>query len=140
MQIEVRTANNIVGSESLVAQVENVVTDTLSRFSDRITHVEVHLGDESGNKHGPEDKRCMIEARLDGRKPIAVTHHAASLVIAIDGAAHKLNRLIENTLGRLRAESLRKNEQRSSEDTILTEADETKDNTDQRELPPSKPL
>ena len=42
----------------------------------------------------------MLEARLDGHQPLAVKHHAANLNQAIDGAADKLLRLIENTLGR----------------------------------------
>ena len=44
----------------------------------------------------------MMEARLEGRQPIAVTHQAATVEQAIDGAADKLKRSIESTLGRLR--------------------------------------
>lgn len=43
-----------------------------------------------------------MEARLEGRQPIAVTHEAATGHQAIDGAADKLERFIESTLGRLR--------------------------------------
>jgi hypothetical protein len=43
----------------------------------------------------------MMEARLEGRQPVAVTHQAATMDQAVDGAADKLARLIENTLGRL---------------------------------------
>jgi hypothetical protein len=43
----------------------------------------------------------MMEARLEGSQPIAVTHQAATLDQAMDGAANKLSRLIESTLGRL---------------------------------------
>lgn len=46
--------------------------------------------------------RCMMEARLEGRQPIAVTHQAASLDQAVDGAADKLTKMIDSTLGRLR--------------------------------------
>ena len=46
--------------------------------------------------------RCVMEARLEGRQPAAVTHQAATLDNAIKGAADKLARLIESTLGRLR--------------------------------------
>jgi hypothetical protein len=41
-----------------------------------------------------------MEARLDGRPPIAVTHHADTLGNAVSGAAEKLARSIEHTLGR----------------------------------------
>ena len=36
------------------------------RFSAHITRVEVHLGDENAGKRGSDDKRCMMEARLEG--------------------------------------------------------------------------
>ena len=101
MQIQVNTDHSIKGHEALAAQVSGVVESALSRFSDHITRVEVHLSDESGHKSSQHDKRCMMEARLEGRQPIAVTHQAATLDQAVDGAADKLARLIESTLGRL---------------------------------------
>ena len=65
-----------------------------------VTRVEVHLGDENGRKSGQDDKRCMMEARIEGRHPIAVTEHAASLDRAVKGAAGKLARMIESDAGR----------------------------------------
>ncbi len=100
MQIQVNTDSSIPGSESLETTVRQVVESALSRFSDRITRVEVHLSDENGDKGG-RDKRCMMEARLEGRRPAAVTHHAATVPDAVTGAAGQLTRLIESTLGRL---------------------------------------
>jgi len=100
MQIQINTGHNIEGHEALATQVSGVVESALSRVSDHITRVEVHLSDENGNKQGENDKRCMMEARLEGRQPIAVTHQAATLDQAVDGAADKLSRLIESTLGR----------------------------------------
>ena len=73
----------------------------IDRFSDRITRIEVHLSDQNGDKSGQEDKRCMLEARLEGRQPTVVTHEAASLEEAVDGAADKLKRSLESTLERL---------------------------------------
>jgi ribosome-associated translation inhibitor RaiA len=43
----------------------------------------------------------MMEARLEGRQPIAVTDESSTLELAVDGAADKLARLIEHTLGKL---------------------------------------
>jgi hypothetical protein len=43
----------------------------------------------------------MMEARLEGRQPVAVTDEAATVDLAVDGAAHTLARLIEHTLGKL---------------------------------------
>ncbi len=103
MQIQLNTDSNIEGREALATQVSSVVENALKRFSDRITRVEVHLSDENSEKKGgTEDMRCVMEARLEGRQPIAVTHQATTLDQAVDGAAEKLTKLIESTLGRLR--------------------------------------
>ncbi|MDP2270439.1 MAG: HPF/RaiA family ribosome-associated protein [Archangium sp.] len=101
MQIQINTDINIEGREALASQVKGVVESALSRFSDSITRIEVHLSDQNGAKPGQDDKRCMMEARLKGRQPSAVTHHAASLDEAVDGAAEKLKRSLESTLERV---------------------------------------
>jgi len=100
MQIQLNTGHNIPAHEALTSQVKDTVSGALNRFREHITRVEVHLSDENGNKSGLNDKRCMMEARLEGRQPIAVTHQAASQDEAIDGAADKLTRLIAHTLAR----------------------------------------
>lgn len=105
MHIQINTDRNIEGHEALADRVRVTVESALSRFSARITRVEVHLSDENGDKSGQTDKRCMMEARLAGRQPIAVTADAATVDEAVDGAAGKLTRLIDMTLGRLNAES-----------------------------------
>jgi ribosome-associated translation inhibitor RaiA len=101
MQVQVKTDHNIEGPEALVAHISGVVESALSRISERISRVEVHMSDETSHKSSQNDKRCMMEARLEGRHPIAVTHQATTLGEAIDGAADKLGRLIESTLGRI---------------------------------------
>jgi ribosome-associated translation inhibitor RaiA len=101
MQIQINTDSNIEGREKLAVHVTRVVEDKLSRFGERVTRVEVHLSDENGHKSGQDDKRCMMEGRLEGHQPMAVTHHAATLSQAINGAAVKLERIIESTIGRL---------------------------------------
>jgi ribosome-associated translation inhibitor RaiA len=66
------------------------------------TRVEVHLSDENGDKPGPHDLRCQLEARPKGHQPISVTHKADSLEQAIDGAAEKLEHALEHLFGKLR--------------------------------------
>jgi ribosome-associated translation inhibitor RaiA len=103
MQIQLNTDRNIEGHEALATQVSSVVESALTRYSDHITRVEVHLSDESSDKKdGKDDMRCVMEARLKGRQPVAVTHQAATLDQAVDGAADKLTRLMESTLWRQR--------------------------------------
>ncbi len=108
MHIQINTDHNIGGHEELAAWVSGVVEHALARVSDHITRVEVHLSDENSDKSGQHDKRCMLEARIEGRQPIAVTHDAPTLDQAVDGAAAKLTRLIESTLGRGRHEESRR--------------------------------
>jgi len=101
MQVQINTDRNIEGREALADHVRGVVESALSRFSDHITRVEVHLSDENSDKKvGHDAIRCMLEARLEGRQPIAVTHQAPTVDQAVDGAADKLTRLIESTLER----------------------------------------
>lgn len=101
MHIQVNTDHTVEGHEALAAHIRGVVVDALSRMSDHIMRVEVHLTDENGSKNGKKDKRCMMEARLEGRQPIAVTDEAPTVELAVNGAADKLARLIEHTLGKL---------------------------------------
>ncbi|MCX6168410.1 MAG: HPF/RaiA family ribosome-associated protein [Ignavibacteriales bacterium] len=100
MQIQINTDNNIKVHKAFAVQINGVVESALSRLSDNITRVEIHLSDENGEKSGQDDKRCVMEARLEKRQPIAVTHNAATVDQAVNGAADKLVRLIESLLGR----------------------------------------
>lgn len=102
MIIQVNTDSNIEGNEQLTEQVKAVVADSLDRFGDQITRVEVHLSDEnSDKKSSPEDMRCLVEARLAGLQPLAVSHQGATMEQAVDGAVDKLMRSIDTTLGKL---------------------------------------
>lgn len=100
MQIQVNTDDNVEGQE-LARRIEGKVSASLSRFSGQITRVEVHLSDENAGKSGGMDKRCLMEARPTGHQPLAVSHQAATLEEAFSGAAKKLQRSLESTLGRL---------------------------------------
>jgi hypothetical protein len=102
MQVQVNTDRHISGGEALTERVEALVRDSLARFSERVTRVEVHLKDEnSAQKGGSTDIRCTMEGRVGGLQPIAVTHDAPSVEEAAEGAAGKLQRSLESTLGRL---------------------------------------
>lgn len=101
MQIQVNTDRHIQGGEDLHERVQGMVEDAVSHLRERITRIEVHLSDENSDKGGDKDKRCMLEARLRGMQPIAVTHQAETLALAIDGAAEKLERALGSALGKL---------------------------------------
>jgi len=101
MQIQVNTDENIKGGEDLSARVSAEIHTRLDRFSQHITRIEVHLSDEDGHKSGGSDKRCLIEARLEGSQPEVASEQASTLEGAFSGAAKKLQRALETTLGRL---------------------------------------
>jgi len=100
MLIEVRMKGSVEGAKTLSVHVKTIVQSALSRFEDRIRRVDVHLSDVVSNKGGHDGNRCMMEARLEGREPIAVTQQATSMDKAIHDAVHTLKRSIESTLGR----------------------------------------
>jgi ribosome-associated translation inhibitor RaiA len=101
MQVLVNSDHHIVGGEDLTERVQGVVEGRLDRFQGRITRVEVHLNDLNGSKLGERDKRCMMEARIGGMKPIAVSHEAPTVTEAIHAAAGKLERAIAHALGKM---------------------------------------
>ena len=93
--------NSDSGSGDLTERVQGVLEGRLERFEERIARVEVQLTDLNSRKLGERDKRCIIEARLGGMKPIAVSHEAPTLTEAIHVAADKLESAVEDALGRL---------------------------------------
>jgi ribosome-associated translation inhibitor RaiA len=100
MQVQVNTGNGCEGKETLERWANDYLNEALARFKQEITRVEVQLSDENTAKGGAADKRCMMEARLEGHAPIAVTEHAGTVAQAIDGAADRLVHRLEHTLGR----------------------------------------
>lgn len=102
MQIQVNSDNHVENCLELTGQVEGIVTHILGRFSGRITRVEVHLTDENSSaKGGSHDKRCALEARLNGMQPVAVTDTGGTVEQAVKGASDKMRTLLDRTLGRL---------------------------------------
>lgn len=104
MQIQINTGHNVEGNEAFAVWVRGVVESALERVSEHITRIEVQVTDEnSDKKDGANDMRCVIEARLEGRKPVAVTDQAATIHDAVVAATDKLARLIEHTLDRIQS-------------------------------------
>jgi ribosome-associated translation inhibitor RaiA len=108
MQVLVNSDHHIVGGEDLTERVRGVVEGRLDRFDGRITRVEVHLHDLNSRTRGvraallgERDKRCLMEARVGGLKPIAVSHEAPTITEAIHVAADKLERALEHAFGKL---------------------------------------
>lgn len=102
MQILVNTDNHTEGGSKLTQFVEELVESKLRRFASRITRVEVHVSDQNSEaKSGADDIRCVMEARLNGLQPISVSDNGENQDQVLRGAAGKMERLIESTLGKL---------------------------------------
>ena len=103
MTIQFNADKNIASNERTATYLNSIILDSLDRFSDNITRVEIHLSDENGNKSGIRDKRCVLEARLEGLKPIAVTNYADTVEKSVSGAMDKLIGTLDRVLERQRA-------------------------------------
>lgn len=91
---------NLKSSTALAARVARSLHRSLRRFAPRVTRVEVHFADLRRAGAGRADMRCTMEARLVGRKPIAVEHRAGDLYAAIGGAARKLRTALTRSVDR----------------------------------------
>jgi ribosome-associated translation inhibitor RaiA len=101
MHVEINTDNHIEANDDLFRQVEAEVDGAVSRFGDQIIRVIVQLNDTNAHKAGDHDKRCLMEARIAGHQPVAVSHEAATLEGAISATAEKLERSLDHILGKL---------------------------------------
>jgi ribosome-associated translation inhibitor RaiA len=97
MRIQINT-HETAGDDEFTGRVEATIAAGLDRFASHLTRVEVHLGDVNAGKGGPADKRCMIEARPTHHQPVAVTHQAETIPLAIDGALEKARKVLDRTL------------------------------------------
>ncbi|TDL81271.1 HPF/RaiA family ribosome-associated protein [Palleronia sediminis] len=101
MQFQLNTDAHIQGDERLAEVAETIVTSALGHLTDRLSRVEVHLGDENAAKGGADDIRCTLESRPEGMQPQTVTHNDATVDAALRGASKKLRALLDSEFGKL---------------------------------------
>jgi hypothetical protein len=104
MQIQINTDHNVKVHDSETGQLRAIVQESLGRFAGHITRVEMHLSDENASRRSQDDKRCLLEARPEGRRPIAVSHLASTLLLAVEGASEKMAKALDSDIGRQRAQ------------------------------------
>jgi hypothetical protein len=102
MIIEFNTDKNIKGGDEHTAPFLDMIAESLSRFTDFISRIEVHLSDEDGAKEGQRTIRCLMEARMEGRRPIAVTAMENTEEQSVSSAIDKLIASLNSDIGRLR--------------------------------------
>lgn len=98
MLIQINTDHNITVHDAYNDKLSDLLTDELKRFSAHITRLELHLSDENGHKKGVKDKKCSLEVRLAGRKPLGVSDLDDTYDRAVKGAIDKMKRVLETTL------------------------------------------
>lgn len=103
MKIQINTDKNVEGHERLESYFSSELEKVLSRFEDKITRLEVHLGDENSDKSGINDKRCLIEARAGNMQPIAVTNYADTTEKAFQGSLDKMKKILGTTFDKMKA-------------------------------------
>ncbi len=101
MTIEINADKNLIVQKTFGNNINELLVEELSRFSEQITRVEVHFSDQNGNKSGSHDKKCLLEARLKTIQPLVVTDKSSTYDLALNGAIDKLKTTIESVLGKL---------------------------------------
>ncbi len=101
MKIQFNTDKTINGEERNQDFFTSQIAEEFDRYQSHITRIEVHLSDENGKNDGFNDKRCLMEARLKGRNPIAVSNQADTVEQAVSGSIDKLKISLETILGRI---------------------------------------
>ena len=102
MKVQVNTSNDIENKETLERWAGVYLNEHLARFEQDLTSIEVQMSDENhGAKGGAVDKRCMMEARVNGRAPVAVTNYAPNQDLAFRGASEKLAHALDHAFGKL---------------------------------------
>ncbi|SDD55619.1 hypothetical protein SAMN05421636_10123 [Pricia antarctica] len=101
MKIQFNTDKTISGNEKDQHYFTSLIEEGLKNFESYITRIEVHLSDENGKKEGLNDMRCLLETRIEGRQPLAVSCQANTVEFAVSGAIDKLTASLETILGKI---------------------------------------
>ncbi|WP_027078681.1 HPF/RaiA family ribosome-associated protein [Maribacter antarcticus] len=101
MTIQLNTDKTISGNEKDHHYFTSMIEEGLKNVESHITRIEIHLSNEKGIKEGFNDMRCLLETRIEGRQPIAVSCQADTVEQAVSGAIDKLTASLETILGRM---------------------------------------
>ena len=101
MIIQLNADKNLTIHSEYEAQITEKLNKDLERFTGHITRVEVHLSDENGSKSGINDKKCLLEARFEGKPPIVSSDLGNTYDLALKGATEKLKHALTSLVGKL---------------------------------------
>ena len=100
MKIQVNSDKTIAVDARLTRFVEGEVNRVLDRFAPKLTRVEIHLSDVDNRKTGQADKRCLIEVRPAGARPLSASANATKIASAVGEALGKMQRSLTTFFGR----------------------------------------
>ncbi|MBX2905914.1 MAG: hypothetical protein KF744_07750 [Taibaiella sp.] len=100
MIVQFNTSSNVNGRERVINPFIDLITEELGRYKEHISRIEAHLTDEDGRKNGGDDKRCVLEARIEGRSPVAVHGHGDTYQQAVDSGIDKLKAALDTIFGK----------------------------------------
>ncbi len=100
MKIQYNTDKTVNGNQKHQDYFSTQIAEQLARFQSDISRIEVHISDENGKKEGSNNIRCLLEARIEGKQPFAVSCMADTIDLAVNGAIDKLKASLETTIGR----------------------------------------
>jgi len=101
MQFLFNSDNNIEGDVGMTDRVQELVRARISRVKERLTRVEVHVGDVDGPRSGANDKRALVEFRPAGLPPISGSAQAASIEAAVSSATDKALAAFDRQIGKM---------------------------------------
>jgi len=93
---------DIQGSAALHEHVAASIERSLKHMVSKVTRVEVHLRDDKQKRRGPDDKRCVVEARLAGSQPLAIEARGRNVYAVVARAADKLARAVRRGIAKQR--------------------------------------
>jgi hypothetical protein len=99
MIFQFNSDNRIPADATAADRVEAIVRGRLGHVSDRLSRVEVHVGDVNGPRGG-DDIKCAVELRPNGMKPISATDEAASVEAAVASATDKALSAYDRLVGK----------------------------------------
>ena len=102
MTIQINSDHNVEVNESLTEYIKAEVAKSLHRFEEHVTRLEIHFRDENGAKGGADDKRCLIEARMEGHNPFAATCHEDTIQKAFHGAMDKVKHALSKEMDKMK--------------------------------------
>lgn len=100
MKIQFNTDKTINGDARHQEFFTDLIEKELERYESHLTRIEAHVKDQNGKKEGVNNILCVLEARLEGRQPIAVSAQADTIELAVSGALDKLKAALETILDR----------------------------------------